>query len=280
MPDIALAQNLRRAALAVDQRDKEGSETSIDGYAHCGISKFLPLEDVLEVTDKAGVAQCVLCQHLGEYDNTYLATVVSRYPKRFAAACLVDPAGPEAVEELRRWQATGRFRGLRILAETLESNQPLCLEAIRLGMNLVVYSPGGITTALPGLRRLLEQRSDGTIVISHLGDPQMEGDQLVSGRQLLELASEPSIYVLLSGLSMFCDYPYAPLQDLVSEVIRSFGPQRILWGSNFPVCGDSEAYVRDLQMVLAGSWNLQDDEIEWITRRTAASIWFEDKSSA
>ena len=251
----------------------------IDGYAHCGISKFLPVKDVLEVTDQAGVSRCLLCQHLGEYDNSYLAGVVSRYPERFAAACLVDPDAPGAVEDLRRWHATGRFRGLRILAKTLDSNQALCLEAIRLGMNLVVYSPGGITTALPGLRRLLEQRSDGTIVISHLGDPQIKEDQLVSGRQLLELASEPSIYVLLSGLSMFCEYPYAPLGSLVSEVIGSFGPQRILWGSNFPVCGDGEAYVRDLQMVLSGSWNLQEEEIEWITRRTAASIWFEDKSS-
>lgn len=252
----------------------------IDAYAHCGISKFLPLENVLAVTDQANVSRAVLCQHLGEYDNTYLADVVGRYPKRFAAVCLVDPDGPEAIQELGRWQATGRFRGLRIVAQTLESNQSLCVEAIRLGLNLVIYCPGGIVPALPALRRLLEQRSDGTIVISHLGDPQMEEDRLVSGRQLLELASEPSIYVQLSGLSMFCEHPYAPLDDLVSEVIRSFGPRRILWGSNFPVCGDAEAYIRDLQMVLDGSWSLQDEEIEWITRRTAASIWFDEGSSA
>ncbi len=247
----------------------------IDGYSHCGISKFLPVEDVLEVTDKAGVEKSLLCQHMGEYDNTYLAGVVDGYPGRFAAVCLVDPDGPEAIQELRRWQATGRFKGLRILAETLDSNQPLCLEAIRLGMNLVIWAPGGITKSLPGLRRLLAQRSDGTIVISHLGDPQLEGDQLASGRELLELASEPSIYVQLSGLAMFCEYPYSPLDGLVSDVIRSFGPQRILWGSNFPVCGDSEAYIRDLQMVLSGSWDLDEEEIEWITHRTATSIWFE-----
>ncbi len=246
----------------------------IDGYAHCGISKFLPLEDVLEVTDKAGVDRCLLSQHLGEYDNAYLASVVDLHPERFAAACLVDPDGPEPLEELRRWQATGRFRGLRILAETLETNQPLCLEALRLGMTLLIYAPGGIQKSIPVLCRLLEQRSDGRIVISHLGTPLMEGDQMVSGLELLELASEPSIYVQLSGLSMFCEYPYKPLEGLVSDVIRSFGPQRILWGSNFPVCGDGEAYVRDLQMVLSGSWNLQEEEIEWITHRTAASIWF------
>lgn len=246
----------------------------IDGYAHCGISKFLPLEDVLEVTSKAGVARSLLCQHLGEYDNTYLASVVDLHPAKFAAVCLVDPDGPEPLEELRRWQATGRFRGLRILANTLETNQPLCLEALRLGMNLLIYAPGGITKSIPVLRRLLEKRSDGTIIISHLGDPQLEGDQLVSGLELLELASEPSIHVQLSGLSMFCEYPYKPLEGLILDVIHSFGPQRILWGSNFPVCGDIQAYIQDLQMVLSGFWDLQEEEIEWITNRTAASIWF------
>ncbi len=250
----------------------------IDGYSHCGISKFLPLESVLEVMEKAGVDRVLLCQHLEEYDNTYLANVVSRYPGRFAATCLVDPEKPDAIEELRHWQATGCFRGLRILAKTLESNQELCLEAIRLNMNLVIYAPEGITRSLPSLRRLLDQRPDGTIIISHLGDPQIKENQLMSGRELLELASEPSIYVLLSGLSMFCDYPYKELDGLVSDVIRSFGASRIIWGSNFPVCGDIQDYIRDLQMVLEGSWQLKEEEIKWITNLTAASIWFEDNS--
>ena len=92
-------------------------------------------------------------------------------------------------------------------------------------MNLVIYAPEGITRSLPSLRRLLDQRPDGTIIISHLGDPQIKENQLMSGRELLELASEPSIYVLLSGLSMFCDYPYKEL-DGVTEIIGVNSPEK------------------------------------------------------
>jgi hypothetical protein len=33
------------------------------------------------------------------------------------AVLLVNPAEPDAAEKLRRWSDTGRFRGVRLLAE-------------------------------------------------------------------------------------------------------------------------------------------------------------------
>jgi hypothetical protein len=36
----------------------------IDGYAHCGLSKYRPVEDVLDVMRSAGVDRAVLCQPL------------------------------------------------------------------------------------------------------------------------------------------------------------------------------------------------------------------------
>src|SRR5262249_45564233 len=119
----------------------------VDAYAHCGISKYLPVADVLAAMEAADVEKAVLCQHLGEYDNSYLAEVVNRYPGRFAAVCLVNPDQPDATERLRAWHATGSFRGVRALAEWLPRNPDLFLQAAELGMNLVVYAPEGIANA-------------------------------------------------------------------------------------------------------------------------------------
>ena len=44
----------------------------IDSYTHCGISKYLPIEDVSATMDRAGVHRAVLAQHLGEFDNSYI----------------------------------------------------------------------------------------------------------------------------------------------------------------------------------------------------------------
>ncbi len=145
----------------------------VDAYCHCGVSKYQPVEEVLAAMDRAGVDRAMLCQHLGEYDNRYLAEVVERYPSRFTATCLVDPESAPALHNLRHWHSTGCFRGLRILSLTLEKNFDLCLEATSLGMNLVLYAPDGIAKAVDPLRRLASQGSAGHVVIPHLGNPRL-----------------------------------------------------------------------------------------------------------
>jgi L-fuconolactonase len=247
----------------------------IDGYAHCGVSKFLPVEELLTVMTRSGVDRAMLCQHLGEYDNRYLQSVVNQHPDRFVATCLVDFSAPEASHELRRWHDTGCFRGLRVVSDTLGQHFDLCAKTLLLGMHIVLYAPEGIAGAVQPVRRLAQQASEGRIVISHLGNPRVEDDRLVYGRELLELAMEQNIDVQLSGLSMFCSYPYRPLQAFIREVVAAFGPDRVLWGSNFPVSGgDAELYRRDLLFVGSSDLGLTDGEIEQIMGGTANKIWF------
>lgn len=247
----------------------------IDAYAHCGISKYFPVEVVLATMEEAGVDRTVLCQHLGEYDNGYLAEVVAQHSGRFAAACLVDPNQPEAISQLRQWHATRSFRGLRVLAEWLPRNPGLCLEAVDLGMTLVIYAPDGIASAIPDILKLVHQRPGARIVVSHLGNPKVDNSRLVGGSEILTLASDPGIHVQLSGLSMFCEYPYTPLKELIIGVIEQFGPERVMWGSNFPVCGDQRVVRRDLGLVQSGVWGLNPRGIEWVTGSTAQRLWFE-----
>ena len=247
----------------------------IDAYTHCGLSKYLPAEDVLATMEKAGINNAVLCQHLGEYDNQYLARVVELYPEKFAAICLVDPESPEARADLRKWNSSGYFRGLRVLSTTLSSNQSLCLEALDLGMNLMVYAPNGISSAITPLLNITRQQSKSRIIISHLGNPILTNGHLTREQEIFQLASEPGIFVQLSGLSMFCDYPYTALTKFIQEIIKQFTAERILWGSNFPVCGNERAYIRDLNMILSRAWKLDPIQVEWITARTAKETWFD-----
>jgi predicted TIM-barrel fold metal-dependent hydrolase len=247
---------------------------TIDGYAHCGRSKYLPVEDVLTVMQSASVDRAVLCQHLGEYDNQYLADVVERYPTTFAAVCLVDPTSPEASADLHKWHATGRFRGVRLLAEWLLDYEALWAQAVDLDMILVVYSPHGVAPLAPAVARFCASRAAARIVVTHLGNPRVKGEGF-SGVELLRLAAVAGVFVQLSGLSQFCEYPHAALNDFIRDVIGEFGASRIYWGSNFPVCGDGSAYRRDLRQVAGGSWDLTPDQIRWITSRTAERLWFD-----
>jgi len=246
----------------------------VDGYAHCGISKYQPVEVVVDTMSQAGVDRAVLCQHLGEYDNSYLEQVVGSRPQQFAAVLLVNPAEPDAAEKLKQWSDTGRFRGVRLLAEWLEPYFPLWREAVQQGLHLILYAPDGIAEAVPSIRRLLQECPRARVVVSHLGNPQLVDGRLARGPELFQLDQEAGVLVLISGLSMFCEYPHAELREFVSDVICRFGSQRLMWGSNFPVCGDAATYQRDLIHFRTEEWGASSAEIDAIVGDTASNLWF------
>ena len=245
----------------------------IDGYSHCGVSKYRPVEDVLAVMQSAGVDRAILCQHLGEYDNTYLADVVSRYPKKFAAICLVDPTSPIAAADLEKWHKTGCFRGVRLLAEWLLPKEQLWAQAVDLGLTLILYAPEGTAAAAPAIRKFAAAHPSARLVLTHLGNPILKNGQ-PTDTELLRLSDVSGLFVQLSGLSQFCEYPHPQLDGLIRRTTREFGPERIYWGSNYPVCGDAAAYLRDLKLVTSGAWDLSANQVAWLTERTAAQIWF------
>ena len=248
----------------------------LDAYAHCGITKYLPLEELRSVMDVADVDRAVLCQHLGEYDNTYLESVVRAEPDRFAAVALVDSARADWRRQLGAVAESGAFRGIRIVDDVLAGNPDLAHEAAAFGLAILVYAPNGIAQAVVAIRRLAAAHPDVTIEITHLGNPRVEGRDVASGFELLELAREPGIVVTLSGLPMFCDHPHRELDGLIVATIEAFGPERVMWGSNFPVAGaDQSSYTRELDLIVSGRWGLDASAVELITGGNTRRIWFE-----
>ncbi len=178
----------------------------VDGYAHCGQEKYLPVESLEAVMRASSVERAVLCQHLGQYDNSYLASLVESQPDRFAGIALIDHRASSWEEELATVVATG-FRGLRITSEALREEAELAPAAAAAGLIPVIYAPEGIRDLVSQLGETAAARPQVPIIVSHLGNPLVDRDRLQHGEELLDLASEPNILVLLSGLHMFCGFP-------------------------------------------------------------------------
>ena len=251
----------------------------IDAYCHCGISKYLPAEDVLAATDHAGMARTVLVQHIGEYDNRYIAEVTAAHSGRFAAVGLIDPALKDWPETLVKLDEMGHFAGLRVLTQVVRDYPELPAAACDLGLRLIVDAhQTGLADAIATIRNFAAAHPAAQMVLSHFGFPRLEEDRVASGREIMELADLPGVHAQLSGLSMFCAYPYTAMDDFVVEVIAAFGPARVMWGSNFPVCGDAAAYKRDREMIRPGAYGLDATGVEQILETTAARFWFDARA--
>jgi predicted TIM-barrel fold metal-dependent hydrolase len=248
---------------------------TVDAYAHCGREKYLPVEALEAVMTEAGVERAVLCQHLGEFDNSYIASLLEARPGRFAGVGLVDHDANGWKQSLAELGRLG-FRGLRITSDLLRDRSVLPHEAASVGFDQVIYAPEGVCAIAEPLRALASAHPQVAFVVSHLGNPAVEGGVLRRGDELLRLADLPNLHVLLSGFGMFCLFPYGPLDGLINEVVEAFGPARVMWGSNFPVCGDAAPdYLRELHLVLSGErWGIDADAAAAISDTTARRLWF------
>jgi L-fuconolactonase len=247
----------------------------IDAYAHCGLSKYEPIEKVRETMAAAGVSRAVLVQHLGEFDNSYIASVVASDPEHFAGVLLVDHRAENMADTLGQSVASGHFRGLRLTAEALLASPGLFALAGDLGLAVVLYAPQGVRPILRQLQKELQSAPFTRLVITHLGTPTLDGSKLdESSNAVLELSRFANVYLQLSGMKMFCPYPHEPLYPLIDQALAAFGAKRILWGSNYPVVGTQDDYAADLRLLLDGRLPIPREAIAQIAGENARRLWF------
>ena len=76
--------------------------TIIDTHCHTSRYWYEDVEGLLHHMDRNEVAQAVLIQCMGAYDNTYQTQCVRQYPERLVSVVLIDAARDDATEALER----------------------------------------------------------------------------------------------------------------------------------------------------------------------------------
>jgi hypothetical protein len=79
--------------------DAERAGRVVDTHVHAGLTKYEPIESLLDQMFRHRVDHAVLVQHAGMFDNAYLIECAQRFPGRFAVACLVDSSRPDAADQ-------------------------------------------------------------------------------------------------------------------------------------------------------------------------------------
>jgi predicted TIM-barrel fold metal-dependent hydrolase len=213
---------------------------------------------------------------MGEFDNSYLASLAAADREHLAAVGLVDHRDTDCRAVLRRSAAAGAMAGLRLSIEALTAAPQLADEAVDLGLAIVLFAPGALAGAVDRVSQFLERRPSARVVVSHLGNPQISASGRPADQSaVLDLAGYANVYWQISGMGMFCPWPHEPLYDLVGEAHRRFGASRLCWGSNFPVVGGLEAYQSDLALLVDGKLPLPQADIPAIAGGNARGLWFD-----
>jgi L-fuconolactonase len=244
-------------------------------------------ERLIPLMDQAGVAAALNVQ-IPWYgpDNRYHHESAQKFHGRFALLGVLDPSLPDAPERLERMGRLEGAQGMRI-----HFNEPGRREAVLEGVFDRLFESAGRNGApiqflawmadMAAIARAAEAFPGTKFISDHLGHPDLsEKPPYRSASGFFALARLPNVYVKVSKL---CDhsrgeYPYPDVAEYVRRTIDAFGPERLMWGSNFPLIPEVRTeqpvdYRRSLDLVRA-EWRWIDARaMEWIVGKTALSLW-------
>ena len=217
-----------------------------------------------------------------QWDNRLVGDTAATNPDWTVGVCNLDPAAPESVGELERLVEGFNVKGLRMepaQGEGVGFYHPgsvrLWEAAQRLGVVICAH------VSLPFLEqlgRLLGQFPEVPVVLDHCAYPKVgKGieDETVKG--VVELSDYNHLRVKLTfGVTASeQEHPFRDTHPLLLRFIEAFGPERCMWGSDFP-CEHwlkKSTYVQHLD-VFREELGLSRAEQEAILAQTPMQLWF------
>ncbi len=213
------------------------------------------------------------------WDCRYAADSVRANPAKFAGVCRINPESPEATSELDQWVSAG-LRGVRLSPAVGPSGDwindvprmdAIWSRAAELKVPMCILCP---ITRIPDVEQIIA-RHDGKldVCIDHMADcPIDQPDEL---KKVLTLSRYSRVYVKLSHLWLLSKqtYPYRDTHDQVRKLYDAFGPERLMWGSDWPAVEDYCGYGRALALYRDEIKFLNHDDRRWILGQTALKLW-------
>jgi L-fuconolactonase len=243
---------------------------------------YLPgsLEPVLE---RNCVARTVLVQASNSLAETrWLLSLADRFDFVAGVVGWVDLTSPGAGSQAKEFAKHPKFCGVRHLVESEADDdwlvQPGVLEGLRtlgecgLSYDLLVHTRHlshvkTVARACPGL----------SLVVDHMAKPPVRSGELEPwARALREVAEFSNVWCKLSGLVTEADLAVWKPEDLkpfVEVAIECFGPNRMMFGSDYPVCLRAAEYDRVLSTLHLLLADLNEADRSAVFRENAAAFY-------
>ena len=206
---------------------------------------YLP-QDLSPLLEKEGIGGCVAVQaDSSTRENDFLLQLADANQWILGVVGWVDLQSPQLSEQLDRWCPHPRAVGVRHIVQDEPDDRFLDGEAFRQGVrslanrgqtyDLLIYE-----RQLPAAIDIVQAIPDIPMVLDHIAKPRIADGVLEPWTsQIKELALAPNLMCKLSGMvteANWLDWTPSDLAPYIETVIEAFGPQRLMFGSDWPVC--------------------------------------------
>lgn len=242
---------------------------------------FLP-SDLAPLLSTARIDRTIVVQAAPtEAETTFLLELAHQTPFVVGVVGWVDFDAPDAPDRIATLAANSKLVGLRPMIQDIADTDwmlrpelTLALEAMRrrdLRFDALVKPQH-----LPALMEFLERHRDLAVVIDHGAKPDIRGGALDPwAKSMRHIARNSNAMCKLSGLAFEAGPGWSAqsLQPYVDVLLETFGPSRLMWGSDWPVLNEVGDYESWLCACETLTKNLSASEREQIFGATATTFY-------
>ena len=185
-------------------------------------------------------------------ETDYMLSIAANCAFVLGVVGWVDFESPKAAQEIERLAHDPRLKGLRPMIQDIDDPQWMLKAALRPAMTALQRCGLRLDALLKRqhlapFARFLALYPELPVVIDHGAKPAIAKGQFDDwAAPMREIARDPRVHCKMSGLATEAapDWHQRDLRPYVDLLLESFGPRRLMWGSDWPVVNLAGGYDR------------------------------------
>lgn len=219
-------------------------------------------DDLWPLMQKAGITRTILVQAAAtEAETDFLLDIAARTDFVAGVVGWLDMLADDFTERLDHYMARPKWTGLRPM---LQDHDPALIADRRFRAALAEVARRGVPfdiltfpRHLPAMVEALHATPGLHAIVDHISKPDMTRPMEAEWADgIAALAAVPGLHCKISGLVTEAgpDWPAERIRPFVGHVAGAFGPERLVFGSDWPVCtlAASHAQVVELARSILG----------------------------
>lgn len=259
----------------------------MSGDALTPLRKPYTLEDLRRETAAAGVSGTVLVQTVSDSDETaeFLSTAAASDGLIAGVVGWVDLTAADVadqVDKLRHLVGGDRLAGFRHQVQDEADAAWIARPDVRRGLRAIcdarlAYDLLVLLPQLPVARAVARETPDLRFVLDHAAKPPIaSGEMEPWASEIKEIAKLPNVACKLSGLvteASWTSWETPQISPYAAHVLECFGPDRVMFGSDWPVCELAASYGQVVELARELTAGLSEPERAQVFGSTAQE-WY------
>ena len=216
-----------------------------------------------------------------EAETDFLLDLAARYPMVVGVVGWVDLCAPDLAVRVARWRGMQQLKGFRHIAQS-ESDDFLTRDDVIAGIRTLgalgySYDVLIYPRQLEAAAQMIARCPDVQFILDHCAKPPIATGALDAWRAgLTALARHENVACKLSGLvteASWGTWTATEIADVLDVALDAFGAERLMFGSDWPVCLLAASYERVAALVDAWAARLSESERTLVFGDTAVRTY-------